>query len=209
VGSTIGVVAVCAIFSGLLVWLRQQRTLAADTLLGVLAHSALAAGIMAFSFFDGPPVRLYGYLFGDILVVSNNQLLWVYAGGIAVLTLLIANWQMLTLTAIHEDLAASEGINPLHANLLLMLLMTIVVAISIRIVGALLITSLLIIPAATARQFAKSPTSMAAIAAAVGVLAVIGGLTMSLHIDTPAGPSIVSAAALMFAVTFPLSQRSQ
>ena len=195
----LGTVVVCSVFALVLVWLRHKRVLATDTLLGILAHSALAVGMVVISFLDDPRFDLHGYLFGDVLTVTWRELYWIYGGGAAALALLLANWSSLTLVTIHEDLARAENINTFRANLLLMFLMTVVVAVSLRIVGILLITSMLIIPAAAARQLTRSPEAMAVAASVIGVVAVFAGVFGSLEFDTPTGPSIVTAAAVLFA----------
>ncbi len=174
--------------------------LATDTLLGILAHAALSIGMVALSFLNNVSFDLYSYLFGDILTVRISDLYWIYGGGLFVIGLLVMNWSSLTLMTLHEDLARAEGVNTVWANILLMLLMTIVVAVSIRIVGILLITSMLIIPAATARQLVSSPENMAIWAAILGLIAVVAGISGSIEFDTPSGPSIVTAAAIMFAL---------
>ena len=194
----IGIIIVCSIFAVVLVWLQHKQVLTTDTLLGLLAHASLSLGMVALSFLDYIQFDLHAYLFGDILTVTYQDLLWIYAGGAFVLGLLISQWSSLTLMTIHEDLAKAEGVKTFAVQLLLMFLMTIVVAFSVRIVGILLITSMLIIPAASARQLAKTPEAMAVIASVLGVLAVIFGLMGSMHFDTPSGPSIVTAASLQF-----------
>lgn len=193
-------VIVCTVFALLLVWLQQRRVLATDTLLGILAHAALSIGMVALSFLHNVSFDLYSYLFGDILTVGISDLYWIYGGGLIVIGLLVFNWSSLTLMTLHEDLARAEGVNTVWANILLMLLMTIVVAVSIRIVGILLITSMLIIPAATARQLVSSPESMAIWASVLGTIAVVAGIFGSVEFDTPSGPSIVTAAAIIFAL---------
>lgn len=203
VSINLGIIVVCTIFAMLLVWLQQKRFLATDTLLGILAHASLSLGMVALSFLDYLQFDLHSYLFGDILTVSGADILWIYLGGAVVIGLLIANWSSLTLMTIHEDLARAEGVNTFRTHLVLMFLMTIVVAFSVRIVGILLITSMLIIPAATARQLAKTPESMAVIASVLAVIAVILGIVGSMQFDTPSGPSIVVAASLLFAILFP------
>ena len=203
VSVNLGIVIVCSCFAVLLVWMQEQHVLATDTLLGILAHASLSLGMVALSFLDYLQFDLHSYLFGDILTVSNEDLLWIFLGGAVVIGLLIINWSSLTLMTIHEDLAKAEGVNTFRTQLLLMFLMTIVVAFSVRIVGILLITSMLIIPAATARQLAKTPEAMAVIASLIGVLAVLLGIFSSMQFDTPSGPSIVTAASLLFVILFP------
>ena len=209
-GLTVGIatnlttIVVCFTFALLLLSLQQKKVLATDTLLGILSHAALSIGIIAIALLE-QRVDLHAYLFGDILTVTVEELWWIYGGGAVVLVLLLLNWSSLVLMTIDEDLAIAENVRVFFMNLLLMLLMTIVVAVSIRIVGILLITSMLIIPAATARQLVHSPEAMAATAALLGIIAVVGGIYGSVVFDTPSSPSIVAAAAILFVVLFPLS----
>jgi zinc transport system permease protein len=201
---SITTVFVCTLFAALMVWLQQKRLLATDTLLGILAHAALSIGLVTISVL-GARVDLHAYLFGDILTVTSAEVMWVYGGGFIIILLLCQQWSSLLLMTIHEDLARAESVKTVITHILFMLLMTIMVAISIRIVGILLITSMLIIPAATARQLSRSPEMMACIAALLGVLSVCTGLALSLLYDTPTSPTIVTAAAAMFAVICPLA----
>ncbi len=203
IGVNLATILVCGMFAGLLVWLQGKRILATDTLLGILAHAALSVGMVVISLLHGIRLNVYDYLFGDILSVGMNDLYWIYGGGIAAAGAMAFLWRRLIVATIHEDLARADGINTALVNLCFMLLMTVAVAVSIRVIGILLITSLLIIPAATARQFSRSPEMMAALAALFGVLAVIGGLHASLWFDTPSGPSVVVTATVIFAVLLP------
>ncbi|MDC9715545.1 MAG: iron chelate uptake ABC transporter family permease subunit [Gammaproteobacteria bacterium] len=191
-------------FAILLLILQQKKLLTTDTLLGILAHAALSIGIVLISLLN-QTLDLHAYLFGDILTVTTTELWWIYLGGISVILLLIFNWSSLVLMTLNEDLARAEGVPVLLTHLLLLLIMSIVVAVSIRIVGILLITSMLIIPAASARQLAGSPEAMALIASLLGVLAVILGIYGSFQMDIPSGPSIVVAAVLLFVLLLPLS----
>lgn len=172
-----------------------------DTVLGVIAHSALALGLVAASFIPALRLNLESFLFGDILAVSRGDLLWIWGGAVLVLSLLIWRWQRLVTASVNEELAMASGINPEHERLILSLALAIVVAIAIRIVGALLISAMLIVPAAAARGFARTPETMAGSATFIGVLAVLGGLWASLGLDTPAGPSIVAFSAVFYALS--------
>ena len=197
ISTNIGIIISCSLFAALLLWLQKQRLLATDTLLGIMAHSALAIGMVAISLLE-ERVSLHAYLFGDILTVTSAELGWIYVCGGLALLLLARNWSSLVLMTIQEDLAEAEGVRTFWMHLLLMLLMTIVVAVSIRIVGILLITSMLIIPAASARQLSRSPELMALLAALLGGAAVIIGILASMLLDTPSGPTIVSTLAAIF-----------
>lgn len=196
----IGIMLICGVFSIALIYLQHKNILTTDTLLGILAHAALALGLMVIHLMPNLRIDLDSFLFGDILTVTADDLYWAYGGGALALLLLLWKWSDLVLMTVSEDLARAEGVNTLAANILLMLVMTMVVAVSLHIVGILLITSLLIIPAATARLITKSPESMAVCACVLGVLAVLGGLYLSIELDTPSGPSVVTTSTAVFAV---------
>jgi len=193
----LAVVLACCGLALLLVLMERRKSLATDTLLGILAHSSLALGLVLLSF---TPVQidLLGYLFGDLLTVSTRELWWIGGGVAAALALILLYWNRLLAITLHQELAQVEGLNVTQLRLLLMLVMAVVVAVSMKIVGVLLITSLMIIPPATARHFAASPEQMAVGASAVGCLAVCGGIAASWQLDTPTGPSIVVMAALLY-----------
>ncbi|MDJ0937347.1 MAG: iron chelate uptake ABC transporter family permease subunit, partial [Kiloniellales bacterium] len=175
-------------------------------LLGILAHAGLALGLVVLSFFETLRVDLMGYLFGDILAVSRGDLLWIYGGGALALGVLAAIWRGLLTATLHEELAQAEGLPVVQLRLALMLTIAIVIAIAMKIVGILLIISMLIIPAATARCFARTPEQMAVLSAVAGILAVVLGLWASLQADSPAGPSIVVSATILFSLALALSR---
>lgn len=203
---SISLFVVCFLFAVALVWLQQKRQLAPDTVLGILAHTALSAGIVIVSLIDEHrSIDLYSYLFGDILTVQSAALYWVFAGASLVLLLLVLHWPSLVLMTLHEGLARAEGVRPLYSQLVFMFLMTVFVAMSIRVVGILLITSLLIIPAAAARQFVRVPESMAWTASGLGIMSVIVGVFVSIYLDAPTGPTIVVIAAMIFLLVLGLS----
>lgn len=201
VNITLSVFSVSVFVSLALVLLQRRITLSADALLGLLAHSALAVGMVALSFMTWVRVDLMGFLFGDILAVTPFDIAVIWGGGFFVLLILVIFWQSLFAATVNLELAQAEGMKPEQANIIFMMLMAAVIAISMKIVGVLLITSMLIFPAAIARRFASGPEQMALIAAFVGIIAVFGGLYGSLQWDTPAGPSIVVAASSFFILT--------
>lgn len=201
---TIGVIASCVIVALLLVGLERQRRWPVDTLLVILSHSALSIGLVVIGFAAALRVDLMSYLFGDILAVGRGDLLWIYGGGAAVLATLAAIWRPLLSATVHEELARAEGVAVERMRLLFVLLIALAVALAMKVIGVLLVSALLIIPAATARRFARTPEQMAVAAAALGCIAVALGLGASLRFDTPGGPSIVVAAALLFAIALAL-----
>ena len=182
--------------------LQRQRMIGADTLLGILAHGGLAIGLVALAFMSGVRVDLMAYLFGDVLAVTWGDIMWIYGGGAVVLATLAAIWRPLLAVTLNEDLARAEGVRVEPVQLAFMLTLAIVIAIAMKVVGVLLIVSLLIIPAAAARPFARTPEHMAALAALAGAVSVVAGLFASLQWNTPAGPSVVVAASLVFTAAF-------
>ncbi|MEM7300654.1 MAG: metal ABC transporter permease [Pseudomonadota bacterium] len=198
VNTTLAVFGVSVCVSLALLLLQRRATLSADALLGLLAHASLAVGLVALAFMTWVRVDLMGFLFGDILAVTRLDIAIIWAGGAIVLAILFLVWKSLFAATVNVELAQAEGMKPERANVIFMLLMAAVIAISMKIVGVLLITALLIIPAAAARRFATGPEQMAVLAALVGVIAVVGGLYGSLEWDSPAGPSIVVAALILF-----------
>lgn len=201
VNITLAVFVVSACVSFALLLLQKRATLSSDALLGLLSHSALALGLVVLAFMTWVRVDLMGFLFGDILSVSRTDIAIIYLGGLMVISVLALIWHPLFAATVNPELAKAENMNPDRANLVFMLLMATIIAISMKIVGVLLITAMLIIPAATARRFATGPEQMAVLAALIGVLAVVMGLFGSLKFDTPSGPSIVVAALLLFVLS--------
>jgi zinc transport system permease protein len=194
----LGTLAV-ALIMALTVATLSAKGWAMDTTLGVLAHSALALGLVAVSFVHGVRTDLSAYLFGDILAVTKADLGFIWGGSALVLGLLVWRWQGLLTATLNADLAHASGINPDRERLILTLALAVVVAVALKVVGALLIAAMLIIPAAAARALSRTPEGMALLATVIGAGSSLLGLTLSLWQDTPAGPSIVAAAAVIFA----------
>ena len=198
VGVTPGIVLVCLVFAMLLYWLEERGTLHSDTLLGILAHGSLSFALIVIAA-TGLQIDLHAFLFGDILTVTPVDIAFILGGGAAVLATLFATHEKMILMVVDADLARAEGVRAGAMKLLFLVLMTVVVAVAVRMVGVLLITSMLIIPAATARLLARSPEVMMAAAALVGMTGVVAGLAASLAWDIPTGPAMVASLALIFA----------
>ncbi|MCL6708044.1 metal ABC transporter permease [Pseudomonas sp. R2.Fl] len=197
----VSVFVVAAIVSLLLLVLQRRQALSADALLGILSHATLAIGLVMVAFMSWVRIDLIAFLFGDILAVTPTDIAVVWIGGALVLAAVAVLWRPLLASTVNVELAEAEGLKPERARLYFMLLMALVIAIAMKIVGIMLITSLLIIPAAAARRFSASPEAMAVYASILGALAVVAGLFGSLEYDTPSGPSIVVAALLIFLVS--------
>lgn len=199
---TLAITLGCIAVSGLMILLMKNQNLASDTLLGILAHSSLALGLVAISFMDHIRIDLNGLLFGDLLAIGSNELWWAVGGSIFALGILLSLWNPLLMITVDEDQAQVEGINVGLLRFVLMFLMSFVIAVAMKIVGVLLITSMLIIPAAAARRISLTPEAMAVKASIIGSISVVCGLMMSYFADTPAGPSIVCCAFLIFLLIY-------
>ena len=190
-----------------LVYLEQRGILSLDTLLGILSHSALATGLVLISLLPDVRIDLMSLLFGDLLSVTKNDLWVIYAVAGTVIALLLWLWKPLINITVHEELASVEGVKTSVVRTALMLITALVIAIAMKIVGVLLITALLIIPAATARRISSTPEQMAVMASLIAMLTVMMGLAMSYYSDTQAGPSVVVCAALLFTLSLVFRQR--
>lgn len=186
----------------LLAILDRNPKIATDTLLGILAHSSLALGVVVLSLTSSVRVNLEAYLFGELLTITVRELVWVLVVIVAVLAVLIKNWDAFLSTTVHKELAEVEGHNTARLNLVLIVLIALTIAVSMKIVGVLLITSLLIIPPATARKFSKTPEKMAFNASLIGMLCTVSGVFFAFSLDTPVGPSIVVVAGGLFLLSY-------
>lgn len=201
INTMVSVITVCLILALTLVALQHQKSIASDTLLGILSHTALALGLVAISLMPNIKVDLLSLLFGDLLTVNSQDVITIYIISLLAALLLIKLWNPLLAITIHEELAQVDGINVTAVRTAFMLIIALEIAVAMKVVGVLLITALLVIPAATARRLATTPEQMALFASLIGCLAVILGLTSSWFADTPVGPSIVLAASILFLIS--------
>ncbi len=183
------------------------RHLSEDTLLGIFAHGALALGLVLIALLDTVRFDLMAYLFGDILAVGKTDLYWLFGAAVVIGAVLLSIWRPLLTLTVHAELARVEGVDVDRVRLLFMLLLAALVALAMKVVGVLLVTSLLIIPAAAARPLSRSPGQMALLAAVCGGISVLAGLSGSYYFDTPSGPSIVVAAMILFALSRTFSRQ--
>ncbi|MEQ8952871.1 MAG: metal ABC transporter permease [Gammaproteobacteria bacterium] len=186
------------VFAGLLVLLEKKPGIASDALLGIIAHSTLALGIILLALTDAVRIDLEAYLFGALLTIGPADLLWVVLVAAVVAIVLFKFWNSFVSFTVHPELAAIEGENVDRLYLLLVLLIALTIAVSMKIIGVLLITSLLIIPPAAARRLARTPEQMALGASALGAISVVAGLIGAFYLDTPVGPTIVVMATILF-----------
>ena len=198
---TASVLIVAFLVSLVLIALGRQTILPFDSLLGIIAHAALAAGVIMASLIRGPQLDMMAFLFGDIFSITGTDILWIVVGGIFVLGVMLWLWRPLLATALHEELAAAEGIDVRTTKAAFIIILALTIAIAMKIVGALLTIAFLIIPGSAARPLSETPEQMALLAAVLGMMGVAGGLYMSMSLDTPGGPSIVIVLTLIFVAT--------
>lgn len=189
-----------------LLWLESQKQLPVDTLLGILAHSALSLGLVVISLMNSIRIDLMGYLFGDLLSITMFDVYQILICVVIIGILLIWRWNQFLFITVSEELAFSHGINVPLTKFMLTILLALTIGIAMKFVGALIITALLIIPAATAKYYAKNPESMAFFAILIGMLSILGGILFSLIYDTPTGPSVVLSNTCLFFISLFISK---
>jgi len=195
---SITIFVVSSLVALLLLRLEKTTYLAGDSLLGLISHSSLAIGLLILGFLSFIRFDIMGILFGDILSVNTNDLLVIWIGGALILFVLWFIWKPLFASTVNYDLAEAEGMKPERVNTIFTILLAALIAISIKMVGILLITGLLIIPTAMARNLSNNPRQMVILSIVGGLLSVFIGLYASFEINTSSGPSIVSVALILF-----------
>ena len=199
---TAGTIAVCIAIAMVVVFMESGRLLASDTVMGILAHSALAWGVAVIALMPGVRVDLMGYLFGDVLAIGWGDIQVIAAIGFALGIGTVVLWRPLLSVTVDEELARVEGVRAGAARVVLMLMLALLVAVGMKVVGILLIVSLLVIPPAAARMISATPEGMALKSALLAAASVALGMILSLTADVPAGPAIVIVASLFFALLY-------
>jgi len=206
---SLSVFIVSGVIALLLLSLQKRTQLPGDALLGLLSHSTLAVGLVIIGLLSSIRFDLMGLLFGDILAVTIEDIFIIWFGGLIILGILFFIWKSLFAATVSYDLAAAEGMKPDVSNFIFTILLAGVIAISIKMIGVLLITGLLLIPAAMARNISNNPLQMIIFSVLGGILSVIIGLFSSLEFNTASGPSIIVAALILFILSLlPLRRNS-
>ncbi len=190
--------------ASLLLWLRQRTDLLTDTILALLLSTSVALGVVIFSQLKGYRGEIERYLFGDILSVSPKDLLIAAFISLGVTALILIWFNALTLITTHEDLAHVSGLPVRWINLGFILALTLVVTLAIRLVGIILVTSLLVVPAATARNVSRNLRQQTVIAWLLGFGSALGGVAASYSFNLPCGPTIVLVCAALFVASLGL-----
>ncbi|MCK5727256.1 MAG: metal ABC transporter permease [Thiotrichaceae bacterium] len=198
----LSVLAVAIGIALLMIVLQAKQRVSNDTLLGILAHSALSLSLVIISLTKGVQINLEAWLFGDILASSNQDIMTLCITTVIILIALRFIWKPLLSLTVNENLARVEGVNVTLVSSIFTILIAVTIAIGIKVIGALLISSLLIIPAAAARYLVCSPIRMVFVSMVIGIFAVCAGMTSSFFFDTPTGPAIILSASFIFSLLF-------
>ena len=190
------------VFALLFSWVRSRSNQAADTLIGVFSSTAVALGIFAATLGGGSFTKYNKYLIGDILSISPGEIGMLALTLVCVSVFWILYSNRLTLTAIHPQLASSRGIPVKLSNTLFTVAIALVVTLSISSVGLLILNSLLVLPAASARNVAKNLKQYHLFSILFALVSGLAGLTVSYYIGASAGASISLILAVIFTLTF-------
>lgn len=190
--------AALAVAAALIMARASDRSIPAGTFVGIIGHIGLALGYIVLARQDTVRTDLLGYLFGDVLALTDRDLLLIALAGGSVLLSMAVLWKPLLRQAVGGAIAAAEGRSNGLAQTAFLVLTALLVAFGLKVVGALLIVALLLIPPAAARPLVRSPEAMAISAALIGAISAPLGLFAAFTADAPAGPSIVLAAGALF-----------
>ncbi len=191
-------IAVTLAASWLIEYLRQNHDIYSDSLLSIFLSGSLATAIIIVSLSNSFNASLFDYLFGSIVAVSEEDIWTIFVFGILSVLVVVNYYKKLIFMSFDEEVARSCGINTKALNYLLVSLVAVTIGLSIKIVGALLIGALMIIPVISAMQFCKSFFWTAAVAVCISVFSVITGLFTSYYASLPSGATIVVVALLLF-----------
>ena len=207
VGAMLGIdlslssIGMAVIISFIIAFLSERTSLSHDTAIGIAFSGAIASGMLIMGMMKGYRADLFSYLFGDILAITNLDLLIILSVGVlAVATMMIFFKSFLQIT-FNRELAQVEGINVRFFEYLLFFIIAIVVTVSLKIIGMILVTSLIIVPAAAAKNVSSNMRQLFSYSSFFGVISGIVGLAGSVYLDTASGPTIVLVSIGIFILT--------
>ena len=202
----ISMILFAVIFALLLNYVKNKTNYGADTIISVFSSIAIALGLAMLAQ-SGNFNKYSSYLVGDILSISNTEILYLFLAFIAVIAFWYLMFNKLNVTSINTTLARSRGVNTKTIDNVFAVLIAIIVMISIRFIGILLINSLLILPAASSRNVAKNMRTYHLFAVIFSLFSGITGLIISYYWNIPTGPMIVLISGLIYFVTFGLKKK--
>ena len=194
----LGIVVVCILMAMILAFSNEKFNLSADAWLGIVSYSSLALGALLLSKLDRTIIDPSSYLFGEILAIDFYDLAWIYGCGILVLGFLKLKWRSLMLWTVDEDFAQTTGVKLISLRIEFMLILALVIAVTLKVVGALLVPALLIIPAAAAGKLSRNPKQMIFFSIIITALSALIGLGASFVINSPSGATIVISSLILF-----------
>ncbi len=202
----ISLVAFGVLLALIITRVKNKGNTSSDTVISVFSSTAIALGLLVLSY-GGGFSKYSAYLVGDILSVTKNEILYLFIALIAVVIVWALIYNKLLLISINRELAASRGIKTVLYENIFVIVVAVVVMLSIKSVGILLINSLLILPAATARNISKNSRSYLGFSVVSSLVCGVGGLIASFYLDTSAGATIVMSLAVVFFITYILRKK--
>jgi zinc transport system permease protein len=185
----------------------RKGRVSSDASIGIFFASSMALGIVLISLSREYTVDLFGYLFGNILAITKGEVLLSILVGALVIGSIVLFLKEIFITTYNEEIARVSGISVRAVNILFLLLLSVSIVISMKIVGIILISALLVIPGATAQLFAKNLYFMIGVSCGVAVISTILGLVLSYQFDVAPGGSIVLTATAIFLAALFLKRR--
>lgn len=184
--------------AGAIIWLRERTELVTDTIMALLLSGSVAVGMIILSLLKRRPGDIHGFLFGDILAIGTQE---VWLG--AVLFFIVGagiffKLNDLSLITVQEEMAHACGVPVRRLNFIFVIVLTLTVAVTIRLLGIILVTSLIVIPPATARSLSRNLRQQILLSLLLGLLGAFGGMIFSYWLDVPCGPMIVVTCIALF-----------
>ena len=198
----IGILFSCLIFALILVWLDTKKMFSIDSIMGILAHAFLAIGIITFYLLGKEQEHMHDLFLGDFNNIAVHSLYSIYTVVFISGIFFIGYWRKMLLLTIAPDIAKVQGINTLGLNMSFMMISSLIVAVSVELTGMLLLISLIIIPAATARIISASPHKMAIYAIICSIMVTLCGSGIAYYLQLPTGAVIAAFASVIFTIVY-------
>jgi ABC-type Mn2+/Zn2+ transport system permease subunit len=195
---TLPLILVSLAVAAAIFWLKEHTELLTDTIMALLLSGSVAFGIVVLSLLKSRPGDIHGFLFGDILAISRSEVWQAAALAAIVMAGVFLQLSELSLITASEEMAHVCGVPVRRLNYVFILVLTMTVALSIRLLGIVLVTSLLVIPAAAARNVSRSLRQQLLLSVVFGVVGGAGGTLLAIHWNVPCGPAIVLTSIVLF-----------
>ena len=187
---------------------KNRGKTSSDTVISVFSSGSVALGLLVLSY-GGSFSKYNSYLVGDVLSITKGEILTLFITFICVVVIWAFMYNKLLVISVNRELAASRGIKTSLYENIFVIVVAVVVMLSIKWVGILLINSLLILPAASARNLAKNSRQYLAISVAISLVSAVSGLLVSFYADTSAGATIVTILTVVFFITYIIGSRKK